>query len=317
MKKNKLLISVLLLSLTSCGPVDTSSLKIVTPTGAPSIAFYKEVGNTNFETNSTPSNIVAMMTSTSDKDIVVIDTVSGIKAINNGAPYLLAANITFGNFFIASTGKDDDGIMNEGDKIVLFGQSQTPDLLFHYLYGESFDSNIEYVANATAAAQCLASGKNVSTSSEIDYVFLAQPALYTILNNTNAPTYGKASIYKNIQEEYKAKTNNQELVQASVFVRKSDDKDYNKMLKAYLDNLNQAINEAIENPTLVKESMDQISSEEVASIFQINSNAAKAVLEDNNGLGLGYKEALDNKQSIDSFISLFSLGETNEEIYFK
>ena len=317
MKKNKLLISVLLLSLTSCGTVDTSSLKIVTPTGAPSIAFYKEVGNTNFETNSTPSNIVAMMTSTSDKDIVVIDTVSGIKAINNGAPYLLAANITFGNFFIASTGKDDDGIMNEGDKIVLFGQSQTPDLLFHYLYGKSFDSNIEYVANATAAAQCLASGKNVSTSSEIDYVFLAQHALYTILNNTNAPTYGKASIYKNIQEEYKAKTNNQELVQASVFVRKSDDKDYNKMLKAYLENLNQAINEAIENPTLVKESMDQISAEEVASIFQINSNAAKAVLEDNNGLGLGYKEALDNKQSIDSFISLFSLGETNEEIYFK
>ena len=89
------------------------------------------------------------------------------------------------------------------------------------------------------------------------------------------------------------------------------------MLKAYLENLNKDINEAIENPTLVKESMDQISSEEVNSIFQINSNAAKAVLEDNNGLGLGYKKALDNKQSIDSFISLFSLGETNEEIYFK
>ena len=84
-----------------------------------------------------------------------------------------------------------------------------------------------------------------------------------------------------------------------------------------LGTLANMINEAIENPTLVKESMDQISSEEVTSIFQINSNAAKAVLEDNNGLGLGYKKALDNKQSIDSFISLFSLGETNEEIYFK
>ena len=48
MKKNKLLISVLVLSLTSCGTLDTSSLKIVTPTGAPSIAFYKEVGNANF-----------------------------------------------------------------------------------------------------------------------------------------------------------------------------------------------------------------------------------------------------------------------------
>ncbi|MGN1343833.1 MAG: hypothetical protein ACI4U3_04590 [Traorella sp.] len=317
MKKNKLLIALLIGSLASCAPVDTSSLKIVAPTGAPSIAFYKEVGNANFETNSTPSNIVAMMTSSSDKDIVVIDTVSGIKAINNGAPYLLASNITFGNFFIASTGKDEDGVMNEGDKIVLFGQSQTPDLLFHYLYGNDFDANIEYVTNATAAAQCLASGKNVATSSDVDYVFLAQPALYTILNNTSAPTYGKASIYKNIQDEYKERTNNKELVQASLFVRKSDDKDYNKMLKAYLDNLHDSINEALENPSIVKESMDQLSSEEVTSIFQINSNAAKAVLEDNNGLGLGYKEAFSNKESIDNFISLFGLGATSEEIYFK
>ena len=46
-------------------------------------------------------------------------------------------------------------------------------------------------------------------------------------------------------------------------------------------------------------------------------NAAVAVLKNNNGLGLGYKEGLQNKENIDSFISLFSLENTNEEIYYQ
>ena len=316
MKKNLLLLSTII-ALSSCGPTYTGDLKIVTPTGAPSICFYNEVLNDNFETNSNPKNIIAMMTSSSDKDIVVIDTVSGIQAINNGAPYLLAANITFGNFFIASTGNDSDGVLNENDTVILFGQGQTPDLLFHYLYGKNHKFNIEYVTNASAAAQCLAAGKNVVTTSKVDYVFLAQPALYTILNNVNAPTYGKAFIYKNIQEEYRLKTNNKELVQASLFVKNIDDRDYKNKIETYLNSLKGYIGNAITNPTCVKEAMDQLSNEEVTALFQINSTTAQKVLELDNSIGIGYKSAFENKDSIDSFISLFGVGETNEKIYFK
>ena len=138
--------SVLLLSLllTSCN-VDSSSLKIISPTGAPTLAFYNHSNNVNYETNSTPSNIVSMMSSSSDYDIVVIDTVSGIKAIEKGAPYKLAANITFGNFFIASTGNDENKVMDKDDTVIVFGQNKTPDLLFNYIYGN--DYNVEYVTN--------------------------------------------------------------------------------------------------------------------------------------------------------------------------
>ena len=63
----------------------------------------------------------------------VIDTVNGIKAIEKGANYKLAASITFGNFYIASTGIDEDDIMDKDDYIVLFSMGATPDLIFHYV----------------------------------------------------------------------------------------------------------------------------------------------------------------------------------------
>ena len=303
--------SVLLLSLllTSCN-VDSSSLKIISPTGAPTLAFYNHSNNVNYETNSTPSNIVSMMSSSSDYDIVVIDTVSGIKAIEKGAPYKLAANITFGNFFIASTGNDENKVMDKDDTVIVFGQNQTPDLLFNYIYGN--DYNVEYVTNDQDAAKCLAAGKNMITGSTVDYVFIAQPALYTILNNKEAKTYGKASVYANIQEEYKNKSGNS-VVQASVFVNSNSD---HNMVKSFLKGLENDINDVLDNPELIQ---SNINTEDKATSdkYGVNFAACINLLKDNNALGLGYSKAINNKENIDKFISLFNVGETNEEIYFK
>lgn len=316
MKKRYLLLSLVLLS--SCSSkVDTSGLKIVTPTGAPAFAFYNHASSSNFETNSTPSNIVAMMNDKSDKDIVVIDTVTGIKAIQKGAPYLLAANITSGNFYIASTGNDDNKVMDSDDKIVLFGEKQTPDLVFHYIYGDVFDKNIEYVTNVQDAAKCLASGKNFVTGSSIDYVFVAQPVLYTILNNKNAATYSKAGIYENIQDKYKEKSDNLSLIQASVFVKNSDESEYNKTISAFLKDLKSDITSAISNPNLMDNTIGKLETEVATSLYGTNYQMVKKVIEDDNSLGLGYIKAIDNKKAIDNFISLFGMDKTNEEIYFK
>lgn len=299
---------------TSSQVIDTSVLKIVCPTGAPAVAFYNQAENPNFETNSTPSNIVAMMNESSNKDIVVIDTVSGIRAINSGAPYKMAANITLGNFYIASTGNDKDGVMSPGDKIVLFGQNQTPDKIFHYLYENIYNETIQYVTNVQDASKCLASGKNLVTQQDVDYVFIAQPALFATINNKDSTTYGRSSVYVNIQEEYKKKSNNLSLIQASVFVKNTSDK---TIVDSFLSNLEKDINDCLENPSLITEGMGKISSEESLALYGINSNVAKKVVEDNNSLGLGYVNAYSNKQAIDSFINLFEVSATNEEIYYK
>ena len=289
-----------------------SSLGIITPTGAPSLAFIDCINNENFETNSIPNNIISMMNDSSDKRLVVIDAISGIKAIKNGSPYKLAAIITFGNFYIASTGLDDNGVMDKGDKIVLFGQNMTPDIVFHYLYSDEYDSNIDYVNAVSDAGKCLAAGKNFQTGESVDYVFIAEPVLSTVLSNENVPTYKKSSIYKNIQDEYTKKTGSL-LIQAGLFVK--DDgyiKDINDFYNHYEDN----INKILTDNNYVNSFLTDKSKEEVSSIYGINPELINEVLK-NNSVGLGFKKALDIKEEIDKYIKLFGMEETSGEIYYK
>ncbi len=310
MKKIILLMlpALMLAGCSSRETIDTSDLKIICPTGAPAFAFYNHAENENFETNSTPSNIVAMLSESSDKDVVVIDTVSGIKAINNGAPYKLAASITFGNFFIASTGNDDNDSMDAGDTIVLFGQNQTPDLIFDYLYGDTYDSSIEYVTNVQDAAKCLISGKNSATGSTVDYVFVAQPVLYNALQKN-----ANASKFIDIQEAYNTNSGGKSLIQASVFVRNDTD---TAKLDQFLSDLDEDITAAVNDPDVITTALSSQDADEMTSLYGVAYSVAVAVLKDDNGLGLGYKNASDIKGDIDSFISLFSLENTDEEIYY-
>ena len=59
-----------------------------------------------------------------------------MQVINKNANYQIAATITFGNMYILSTGRDEDGIMNEGDKVLFFQENDLPGKVFKYLYGD-------------------------------------------------------------------------------------------------------------------------------------------------------------------------------------
>lgn len=289
-----------------------SGMGIVSATGAPSLAFINSIDDETFETNAVPSNIVSMMTTNSDKRVVVIDTISGINAIKKGAPYKLMANITFGNFYIASTGNDDNDQMDEDDTIVIFGQGITPDVVFHYIYGDKFDNSIEYVQSVQDAGKCLAVGKNLETGSSVDYVFIAEPVLTNILNNSEAPTYGKAKSFINIQDEYYKKSN-LEMIQASIFVK---DDGYIQDYDDYSHYLEENIEQILTNKEYVEFYLNSKSNDEVSSIFGIGTNLIYKVLADNS-IGLGYKKAIDNKEAIDNFVGLFGGEATSEEIYIK
>lgn len=298
-----------LLALTACNQGNGDNLKIIAPTGAPAFAFYAHANSANFETNDKPNNIVALMTEASDKDIVVIDTTSGLSAIENGAPYKIAATITHGNFYLVGTGKDENKTLDVGDTIVLFGQNKIPDKMFHYVYGNIYDEHVEYVPAVTDAATCLAGGKNLATGSEVDYVFIAQPAIYNLEAKKGQPFETKI----NIQELYYEKSNNLPIMQASVFVKDTvnpaDAKDF-------LKDLEEDILDAIEDPELLEINIDSLG-ESAAKKFGATGTIARAVTEQNNALGLGYSDALENKAAIDNFISLFDMEATSEEIYFK
>lgn len=304
----KIIISIcVLVTLFGCTAKE-NEIKIVTPTGAPALAFLEEMDSPNFETNSSPSNIISMMNSNSDKDIVVIDAISGIKAINNGAPYKLAALLTFGNFYIAKTGNDDD-VMSKGDKIVLFGKGITPDIIFHYLFNDEFDDSIEYVNAVADAGKVLASGKNFETGNTIDYVFIAEPILTTILNNQEANTYGKAGVYLDIQEEYK-KISGSSMIQAGLFVKDGS------MVDEYLNNLENSINKLLNDETYVNSLLADKDEDIIATIYGLKTKQIKIALK-KNSVSLGYKNAIDLKEDINNYLSLYNMETLDEEKIYK
>ncbi len=320
--KKIILFVIAAMLLCGCSSTDSEDmseekLRIAVPSGAPSLAFYNEMSNDEFMTGDAKA-ILPELAGEGGSDIIVIDTVNGVKALNNGARYKLAATITFGNFYIAATGYDDDGIMNEGDYIVIFSQGATPDLVFHYIYGDIFDSNIHYVNAVSDATPCLLKGINIyddeRTADEepyVDYVMIAEPAL-----SAAKAQKSDISVYANIQDEYAKKSNGLDMVQASVFV--SDRLDHDRAIE-FLNGLEEDINRLIEDPELFAKTCEEngLADEEIKDVFGVpNAKLATAALKD-DAIGLGFVKAIDHKNAIDKFVKIFGMERTNEEIYFQ
>ena len=319
MKKLLVLFSLLLV-LCGCGTqknenteeiVDPSSLTVVTPKGAPVLAFYDWIANENYSRVAADA-IGALWTGEESPDVITVDITSGVKAISNGADYRLAAVVTFGNLYIGSTGNDEDDTMDKDDKIVLFGnENMLPSKVFHYLYGTDYDDAIVYVADAQQAAACLMKGVDLE-GNPVDYVFLAQPAMFAALKQNE-----NASVAVDIQEAYRSKSG-MDIVQAGVFIKNSVS---DAVAEAFLNDLETSINTGIEDPEKMFNALSVYEGDEFTTQFGLpNLNVVKAVFSQKNALGinamgLGFKRAKDIRNDIDAFLEVMGIEKTSEEIY--
>lgn len=311
--KNKLICLISLLPLisacSSVAPYEHDSLSIITPTGAPAVAFFNYANDQYFETNADAATGILPLMVKGSKDIVVLPTNAGVQAIvNKGVNYKIAATITFGNLFVCATGNDEDGTMDKDDYIVLFQKGNLPDLMFHYVYGDSLDEGIHYVGAASDASKCLASGIDLSNDNHpVDYVLLAEPAVSTVLNQKS-----QRSVYANIQELYKQKSGGLDMFQASVFVNNNADVD---KVNSFLASLKEDIESGLKDSSSIVSGMNK--SDDPAKLYGVNPAIIPSVIGENkNTLGLGFKNAKENKKAIDKFLSIFNIAETDEKIYF-
>ena len=321
MKKYLSLIAVAL-ALTACntnssnqgtGEFDRTSLSIITPTGAPALAFYNYSGSERFETNSNPAEGIIPQMVTGQKDVVVLPTNAGMQAIlNKKAEYQIAATITFGNFYLVSMNNDTNKTLDADDTILLFQKGNVPDKVFHYVYGDDYNSNIHYVSAVSDAAAAVNAGffADAETGNNIvpNYVLLAQPVLTTVLNKNADKGY---AVYADMQAKYKEKSNNQALFQASVFVKKSLDR---KVVTSFLDSLKTDIDAAIKNPEVIQEALKD--AQDAQTVYGIAPAMATTVTKNNNGMGLGFERAINNKEAVETFLKLFGIEGFDEEVYF-
>ncbi|MCR5741029.1 MAG: hypothetical protein K6G38_01000 [Gammaproteobacteria bacterium] len=303
-----ILVIIALLVLVGCAKSTTKEasttleLKVATPSSAPAIAFYNHLLESNLEINSKANNVIAYLSSNSDKDVVVAPTDKGISAINQGADYKIAATITFGNFYIVSTGNDSDKTLSEGDSVLAFQENSIAGMLFKYVYGD-LNLNVTYLSD-------LGDVKNdvlASNETSYDYILLAQPVAQAILSQRS-----NFKIFKDVQEDYKTKSNGLEITQASIFVRSSLD---SLVVERFLNMIENDINSALADISVFNDAVSDVSDELFASKLGGNKTLIPTLLS-KGMLGLGFKRAFDNKESIDNFIKTLGLSETNEEIYY-
>ena len=249
------------------------------------------------------------MMNAGQKDVVVLPTNAGMNSIIKNAPYKIAATITFGNFYVASLHNDGNNVMDENDTILLFQKGNVPDKLFHYVYGDTFNAKIHYVSAVNDVAVAVRDKKFVEEDREFvpNYVLTAEPSYTNLYSQYNS----YFSEYANLQEEYKTKSNNKEIFQASVFIKNTVE---TNLANAFLNKLESDINAAISDSSKLSEGMNKV--EAPATFFGIAPQMAVNVLNNNNRMGLGFKKAKANKAAIDQFLTLFNITETNEENYF-
>ena len=141
MKTKLILLPLIAIALASCGGSNQGStsliditIKTISPAGAPALAFYDKGNDENFETNSTPTNVLAQF-ALNNYNAIVFDSVSGLRTIKkNGYGFRLAKYITGGNYYIASINKEATDVPQSTDKIVSFGENLLPDMVFKKLY---------------------------------------------------------------------------------------------------------------------------------------------------------------------------------------
>ena len=95
--KKKLLVatSLLTIALTACNIQTIQNWeKTISPSGAPAIAFYDQASTGKFETNATPTNVLAQLQA-DNYGMVVFDFYNGLKSLKaNEGHYKLARILT-------------------------------------------------------------------------------------------------------------------------------------------------------------------------------------------------------------------------------
>lgn len=307
MNKKLLLTLIPVMALAACNKTAYKlELSVASPAGSPAIALYKYLADVDhLEVNSDAINVLAYFTSTETsqkKDVIFAPTNAGIAAINKGANYKIAATVTFGNFYLISTGKDSDDTLNEGDKVLAFQQNGVAGKLFNYVYGDK-SLNVEYRATA-------ADVKNevLTQDHDFSYILLAQPVVSAVVSAKEG-----YKVYANVQKDYKDKTGGKEITQASIFIRGDVD---NKVASKFLNNVEKDVKELLENPDSFLEGVKNMDDATITAKVTAKKEAVVNLIKNGNALGIGYKNALENKAAIDAFIQSLGLKETNEEIYF-
>ncbi len=274
--KNKMYMALGLVGLTlvSCTPENNvigNWQKVYSPSGAPTLAFYDQGKTGTFSTNTTPANVLAQL-QTDNYGMVVFDFYNGLKSIKtNTSNYKLAKILTGGNLYLVGINKTS--APTKDDYIVSFGQNLVPDIVYKKIYGDEIATATHYVGAVADAQGVLTSG--LHEGNPVDYVLIAQPALYATLSNQGAATYGKLSVIASLRTEWKTLTGQDAIPQAGLFVNTEYYANHKQFFDDQFDLIDERIDTCINDPLTMKQKIDSdLDTDSQKALFGFTSQIA-------------------------------------------
>ena len=289
MKKEILALGFAALALASCGSGKEADSKLtsdsgdasensetaaydfkwVTPTGAPTLAFYDQGANGNWVTASNPSEVVAPSFAANSYDAIVFDGVSGLNLMAKNAKaanYKLARWINNLGFYVVSRNhtKEETATWNSTWTINGFVQTGNSSRAFLSLaksvWGWGDVSNqVTYETGVSQVATNIA-------SNGYDFYVVADP-VYT---NLKAKMGDKLNLIYDMQEEWGKAHNGNSIPSAALFVNTSlysaHKTDYEKFLKE----TDERLNTLVDSPTKAEEALKKYASENDGAVVSGN-----------------------------------------------
>lgn len=251
----KLLFCLLcLFTVASCGgKSEAVNLKIIMPSGAPSIAQAGiEYNGSSINEDLTYSvervsdtTLLAAAFSSGEYDIIYAPTNLGAKFYNNNQNYVYAATITFGNLYFASTNKTDFTISSLSNQTVyLFGEGTINDAVVTKVLT---DNNVTNVNKVYLSGTDYTKNQLVTDHSSI--VMIAEPVLSAA--TVALKTAGETVQTIDIESLIGTSLGGSGFAQAGVFVKKEVASKNKTEIKTYLKKLSASCDLANSDPTLV------------------------------------------------------------------
>lgn len=164
---------------------ESLTFKTICPQGAPGLALstYLSTDPDKIELT-TPLNTKNAFFS-EEYDAIIFDATTANTLIDvKGANFKLASIITAGNAFVVSTGKDDNGILEEGDSILSFGNASS---VWNRVLTNAFSiENVSYLGSTALAASAAITGSN--QGEDVDYVVVAEPYVTKVIQENPSVT---------------------------------------------------------------------------------------------------------------------------------
>lgn len=222
----KLVLLIIVISLVGCTTPTKNNerFSLISPFGAPSIAFVETIKNDEHEITLVSGSdhlISAFVSPSSEYDGIIAPINLGLTLIkNNQTDFRLFAIVTWGNLYVVANKETYD---KENDTIALFGKDSVVDLMTSYVLDDEI--NREFYPSVNDALAQLVSGKHQAA-------LLAEPLVSAALANNE-----QLDVVLDVQQAYKSKSGFDNYPQAALFVKKENYENNKQQYDQFMHNI--------------------------------------------------------------------------------